>query len=552
MPVFEVEANGRQFEIEAPDMQAASAALSQHLGSSQTAAPAPAGENSLAGSAKAIGSGLAEGVTGLAGLPADAIDLATRGIDYVAGTNLHERVGKTASDYAGGQAMQGYLEKATGPLYKPQTTSEEYLRTGFSFAPAMIGGGGSLAMKAATRVALPAIASETAGQVTKGTEMEPYMRVAGGLAGAAIPLGVARAISPSAIGAERQAALTTLRNEGVDAIPASMATGSKTLKAMESELGGARYANAVERTNEQFTAAALRRAGIQGETRLTPDVLNAAEDRIGNVFNTLAARNPVIQMDVAASRQIAAAADDYANLTNQRSQLLDNFVQRLHTGGGPALSRLSGAEYQAMRSEISRFSRASAQPELRHALRDVQAALDAGVGRALRRAGNHDDARVWTTARRQWYNTMVLERTVNNSTEAAAQGFITPAKLQTAIKSMSKGNYARGRGDFADLARAGNQIIKPLADSGTASRARAHAVPALAGAVLGGGMGVVPGALAALAGPMVAGPALMSRPVQRYLTNQRAAPFINNNDFTPDALRAALLSSASMPQLGHQ
>ncbi len=184
MPIFEVEANGRQFEIEAPDMQAASAALTQHLGGPQAAAPAPAGENSLAGAAKALGSGLIEGAGDLVAFPAELASLATRGVDAVAGTNLHERVGKTLTDYAGSEAIQGYREKLTGPLYEPQTAAEKIIKTGGSWAPAMVGGAGSLATKFGTRVALPVLAGEGARQAAEGTALEPYAPVIGGLAGA--------------------------------------------------------------------------------------------------------------------------------------------------------------------------------------------------------------------------------------------------------------------------------------------------------------------------------------------------------------------------------
>ena len=117
---------------------------------------------------------------------------------------------------------------------------------------------------------------------------------------------------------------------------------------------------------------------------------------------------------------------------------------------------------------------------------------------------------------------MTVDKAASGTTEAAATGLITPTKLTQAINSMKRGSYVRGRGDFAELARAGNAIMKPFQDSGTATRAMVRGVPAFIAGVLGGGFHPA-GAAAAVAGPYLAGKALMTGPVQRYLTNQMLA-----------------------------
>ena len=205
MPIFDVEANGKQFEIEAPDLQTASAALKTHFGGTQPSAPEYQG-STMADVGKSAVSGLASGLTGLAGLPADALNLATQGVDYLAGTKSHENYGKPAADYAGFEALTKALEGKVGPLYKPQTTAGEFAHTGAEFLPAMLGGPESIATKLATRVAVPAIASETAGQATKGTELEPYARVGGALLGAGGAAKIARGIE------ERSAASTAIKS----------------------------------------------------------------------------------------------------------------------------------------------------------------------------------------------------------------------------------------------------------------------------------------------------------------------------------------------------
>src|SRR5512139_2087128 len=59
--------------------------------------------------AKSAVAGAGEGLTGLAGLPADVANLGAKGVDYLAGTNL-EKYTKPIADYAGGGAIQKYVE----------------------------------------------------------------------------------------------------------------------------------------------------------------------------------------------------------------------------------------------------------------------------------------------------------------------------------------------------------------------------------------------------------------------------------------------------------
>lgn len=84
------------------------------------------------------------------------------------------------------------------PDYEPKTGLGGVLKTGAEFLPGMadpeLAGPGALKAAAklfATRVAAPALASEGAGELTKGTAAEPYVRAGAALlAGAAVPAGV--------------------------------------------------------------------------------------------------------------------------------------------------------------------------------------------------------------------------------------------------------------------------------------------------------------------------------------------------------------------------
>jgi len=138
--------------------------------------------------AKSAGIGLVKGGVGLAGLPGDLAELGARGIDratqYIGGKlGVDVAPRPDAPPTYGSSDIQKGIEGVTGQFYEPKTTAGEYAQTAGEFLPAMIGGPESLAAKAATRVVGPAVASETAGQLTKGTVAEPYARIAGGVLG---------------------------------------------------------------------------------------------------------------------------------------------------------------------------------------------------------------------------------------------------------------------------------------------------------------------------------------------------------------------------------
>jgi hypothetical protein len=195
--------------------------------------------------------------------------------------------------------------------------------------------------------------------------------------------------------------------------------------------------------------------------------------------------------------------------------LVSDIVQRFQAGNGV----MAGADYQTIRSRLSRMAQNARQtdPEFSQAVRSLRDTLDNGMARSVA----PEDAAAWATARREWGNLKSLERAASAGGENAAGGLVSPAQLRIAA-SQGAGNrsaYARGEGDFGELARAGNAIMTPLPNSGTAQRGL------LSGGALGAGGATafagdpLVGAILA-AGPSVMGRALWAGPVQRYLSGQ--------------------------------
>jgi hypothetical protein len=357
---------------------------------------------------------------------------------------------------------------------------------------------------------------------------------------AGITQGVKRLISPFASSPEREAAVATLAQEGVP-VTAGQRTGSKGLQYAESELGGSKAANMMEDQASAFTDAAMRKAG--GSGRATPDNLSSLGDNLGQQFEALSNRNTMV-----ADRQLAQDLGKTLNrygrlLETQQKPIIDNLVtdivQRVRAGG----NRLSGQDYQVIRSDLSRAAQSTNNQTLKAAFKGLRDSLDDAMERSI----NPADLGAWKALRRQYGNYKVLERASSGGGADAGLGLISPAQLRIAASTGNRGRFATGKSDFTDLAKAGQAVMTPLPNSGTAARSavRNLSVP-VGSAGVGSLVAGLPGAVAGMAAPYVAGKALMSAPVQRYLGNQLAATGVNP---VSNALLASLLRTGALPAI---
>lgn len=510
-------------------------------------------------------SGLAQGGINTFGAGGDVRSLVGRGIDAAggaigaapervqqfkdmlktaAGTTLTGRAlmaAPTSSDLRSG------VESVTGELYKPQTTAGEYAKTIGEFAPGILGGPGSLGARALTNVVAPAIASETAGQLTQGTAGEPWARLAGAVATPFALAGARRAITPNVINQERQAAASVLRSEGVP-LTAGQQTGSRTLRYAESELGGGKAADFIERQGQAFTDAAMKRAG--GSGLATSDNLKTLNDRLGSDFTNISSRNTLVP-DRQFGHDVGATLNRYGKLLEAQQKpiinnISDDLIQRIQANNGV----IPGTEYQAIRSDLSLAAKSTTNPALSGAFKGLRNALDKAMERSIA-INNPSDLGTWGKLRRQYGNMKVLERAAVGAGEEAGMGIISPARLRSAAATGNRGGFARGDSEFSDLAKAGQAIMTPLPQSGTAPRLRAQnlfaMIPAMmggtAGAGVGGPLGAAAGVAAGAALPKVAGSILMSKPIQSYLTNQKFAG--SSSAKLTDLLPLLLSSSAA-------
>lgn len=490
---------------------------------------------------KSAGAGLVKGGIGMAALPGTVEQLGRTGINYVGQklTGNPETVGAQAV-VPGYQQIKGAVENnITGPLYNPKTTAGEYASTIAEFAPGMLipGGNATMATRALTNVVAPALASESAGQLTKGTAAEPYARVAGGLAGGMLPAMAGRAISPGATDPTRQRQARVLDKEGVT-LTAGDRSGVKNIRyaesvAQDTPFGGRSLTNIKEQQAEQFTKAVLKRAGINAD-RAMPEVIDGAFKRIGAEFDAvgnsaMVAVSPQLQQNLERSVRAYERITE-SSFLNPLPRSIISDVQDVVTNaarvGQPAA--LDGKQYLALRSDIGDAARGTTDSRTQRVLYDIQKALDDAAESYLKGANPSMVPRM-KKAREEYRNLLVIERAATAAGENAANGLISSGQLAQATKQLhGMRNYARGRGDFVELARAGDALLKPLPQSGTQPRLMVSGIGSVLGGVLAGAPGAVSGAVVAPALGQALQARLTGRPgVQAYLGNQVAAPIAN-------------------------
>lgn len=361
----------------------------------------------------------------------------------------------------------------------------------------------------------------------------------GGATGFAAPFAVAgtrglarntvgRLITPFGTSPERAAAAKYLASEGVQTT-AGQKTGSKALRYAEGELGGQRAADLADEQGRAFTDAAMRKAG--GSGLADPDNLGALKGNLGKQFEAISKRN-TLRADPQIVNDMNKANNEYGKvLKSDQKRIFGNLgndiIDKFKAGKGA----MSGEEYQTIRSRLSRMANnyRDSDPEFAQAIRGLRNALDDGMDRSISPA----DKGAWAAIRRQYGNYKVIEKASVGGGEDAGIGIISPARLRMGASSGNRSGFATGKSDFSKLAKAGQTLMTPLPNSGTAGRLSARSLGALGPSIVGAGaggtyggmgdgglVGALSGAFAGFLAPKAVGKLLMTKAGQKYLANQ--------------------------------
>jgi hypothetical protein len=436
-------------------------------------------------------------------------------------------------------------EQALGTPQTPGENIAASVAEGVANPMSYIGPGGAAA-KAVTGAAGGA-GSEILGQLLKGDSAEPYARIIGAVLGGAAPGGVSRVITPIKQVPGRAGAVATLRKEGIEPTAGDV-TGSRTLQRAESSLGsapgaGGAYEEAQRKVVDDYTRAALARVG-ETATEVSPPVIQKIDNRIGGQFQALAARNRA-PWDTQFMNEMFQHLQNYEHLIQDPMRgsdvknVFEATLNYLRQG-----RELTGQQYKVFRSKIGKMLAGARDSQVQEFLAGAQDSLDGLMERAIQQ-NNPADLGAFKEVRNQYRNFLVLQKIATGASEAARAGKVSAPDLQrSTISTQGRGNYAKGKGDYSDLAHAGAIVFgnRPPT-SGTAERGLIQHIPAVLGAGIGGTLGAMFGGpigavggglgglelgkLAGAAAPGLTGRAIMSKPGQAYLKNQaiKGKPF---------------------------
>lgn len=484
----------------------------------EAAPPVSAGEDAL----KSVGSGLASATAGTLGAIGDARSLGSSLADLVGGKlgaspetmqTIKNALSKAAQFtpqtalLANAPTSRDIINSApdaiVSPDYRPQTTAGGYLKTGAEFLPAMIGGPESTISKLLTRVAVPAVVSETAGKLTEGTAAEPYARIAAaGLGGFA-----------AAKAAESRAASQALK------------AASPEASALKTEAGN---------TYDALTARNVA-------TPLPQSALDALANNIRGDLNNRGLRPSVAGNAHNAVEELrtpaTAGAPDVADLVAAR-QSVKNLL------GSPDANKAAAATIIPKIEQAIERASPNTMNEIRTADKNYAAfkaneALDKRFARAeLRAAGEHSGLNLGNRIRQQVTNYLL-------SNEAR---FLSPEN-RAALEKITKGTVTQnGLRLVSNMMGGGGGLGSTLLGIGGAATGQATGHPELALMPLGGfGARILANRSVVNQAQRAAAQIRANSPLGRTMAASLPAP---QRMSLPHSLLPALLATASQRVLG--
>ena len=367
--------------------------------------------------------------------------------------------------------MQETAAELTGGYseYRSPTTLGQYLGTIGEFtggAAAMPIGG---PLRAIGSSILPAIASETGGQLAEGTPYESQARLGGallvpGLQALGTPVARRLAIGdPSEVrgymtGTQRPQSVDLLKRLGIKDISAGQELGSETLMRLEGRMAPTAPAR------QQLSQAVLREAGTEASLA-TPDVMAATRNRLGDVFDRADAMAGGAPTRAEGGRMVEALETAEGAMTVGRvpatlKSIVKNFAEASFSGDA-----IDPRNIAKTRTDLNKAMNtyASSGDMINYELAyDMLQVLDDMIERQLQ-AVDPDMVGQLAQARRQYRAFLTAERALNRAGSEAASGIITPEALASAVRRREGVSYMRGTGsDLAELARASQEVLTPL------------------------------------------------------------------------------------------
>ena len=464
----------------------------------------------------AIGSGMERGIAAIPGLPgaiANTVNMARGTYDE------NDR-------YFGFPEAMAKMDEITGDAgvgtgYQPETREGKFFQTGADFFAGAVMPGAAFNNLGRTVVA-PAMLSESLGQLTEGTKLEPYARMLGGLFGGRSADVVESALAGGKVSKEHMRAVDALRAKGVKPT-AGQATNHERLLNAEAKTGKGAL---LEASDDSFTDAVIQTSipsALRSEINV-PVGTNATDAVVeirrgtGKVMDDLAANNqfdvtPDIQLGF---QRLSAVYDDTVS-AGGKSNFFENLSNQLAN-----TESIGGEGYQYYRTQLGRLAQ-SPDASTREAALDARTILDDAMEASIKARGNKTELARYKAARQGYRDLLIVERALQAASARGSRPVITPASLGGATKAKDAMGYVQGRTSFDSLIRNGADVLKKTNESGTAGNIfttmGGNMIPASMGASLGTAMGFDPlySALAGVAASPLRNKTLASRPVQKWM-----------------------------------
>lgn len=446
------------------------------------------------------------------------------------GERIVDRIGQGLGGVAGGAGVgRALLATESAPAQAIGQTLTENL--------------GSQAKAVGAGSGLGAVAHEAGGS--------PKLELAASLGGALLP-----ALGGASFQALSSASKRALGD--VDAQTASLAARAQELgiPLKASQLASSRPGRVIDSVTSTVPLSGGRGFGESQQTafnravgntfgadaeKITPEVFNAARQKIGSEFDRLTDSSALaLNKDLAQKiRDVRSNAEAYYG--PDAKSMVDAITKRIvdQSEGG----QLPGKAYQSIDSQLGRAIAKGGENSV--PLGDLQEVLRDAMESSLPAA----DAQAWANARAQWRDLKTVENLVAD--QGIVSGDISAAKLMGRVNStgVGKASMANGRrGDLGDLAAIGQRFVKdPVPNSFTADRlavmsALKSAAPALSLGAAGAGATPFIGATnAMLTGAGVVG---ASRLTQKVLQNPELVRAMLGQGGGVTALNRGLTKSA--------
>lgn len=320
---------------------------------------------------------------------------------------------------------------------------------------------GSPALLAAAGKA--ALSGAVPGAVSYGTPAERLIAAAqgaaGGMVGAGIGAGIARMFGPASMAAAKAG------NKWNIPTRAAQNSDSKPIQIIDAVAQNLPFASGVIAKAKDTTFGAFNRAVAKtfGEdtSKITPDMLGAAQQRVGGKIGEIAQRS-TLALDPQFAREYAAVTQRAnSQLVGDNLALANKWFDNVGKAIDPNTGTIQGTVYKALQSDIGKAAK-GATGTVRNVLGDLRDTLRSGMDRSIGSA----DAQAWNTANRQYFNLMQVA-------DAAQQtpGALSPAQLMLSVNRSQRGAKFGGGNDLAELAQwAKTHLPDAIPNSGTAQR----------------------------------------------------------------------------------